>query len=96
MLKCKLDSHATPHKINGANKLQMTLSRLCVVIKSIVDEYTPFTRPCLKTKRWWTASCAKARQRLNRIGSKVHMKYFKMTNPIHAVFWQVREKYAIH
>ncbi len=72
-LECKLNSHTTPHEIDSADELQTTLTRLCASIESTVNEHVPLMRPCPRTKRWWTDECAKARQRVNKLGSKAHI-----------------------
>ncbi len=64
-LKCNLAKLTPPCEIDSAEGLQHRLTGICEAINDTVKEHVPRTRPCPKTKRWWSNECTTARQALN-------------------------------
>lgn len=93
-LKHNLDKIDIAHKLNNADQLQDSMTKLCNFIDETINKHVPLTRPNPKTKRCWTEECTKTQQRLNQLGAKVHRKCFKTGHPIHTDFWQVRNEYV--
>jgi hypothetical protein len=76
-------------------ELEHAIHLLDGAIEGEIEKHMPLTRPCLHSKRWWTAQLSKAKKAKQKLAQQAYRKWSEPDHPVHEAFCIARNVYSL-